>query len=178
MSDQFIGQIQLFAFNFAPYQWAMCAGQIMPIQQNAALFSLLGVNFGGNGTSTFALPNFQGQAACAVGQGTGLSQRDIGETFGSENVSLTYDQLAAHNHTVNVYTQHDVAKRHGTPVAQDAITVPANISPFTTVATPNGTFPAGMLGANTTNNLPHANQQPYLALNFCIALAGNFPTRP
>jgi microcystin-dependent protein len=178
MSDQFIGQIQLFSFNFAPYQWAFCAGQLMPIQQNTALFSLLGVSFGGNGTSSFGLPNFQGQAACGVGQGPGLSQRDIGEMFGTEAVQLTSNQLASHNHTVSVFNQHVDTKRHGTPQPQDAITLPTNIAPFTTDATSSGNFPAAMLGANTTSNLPHANQQPYLAMNFCIALSGVFPTRP
>ena len=178
MSDQFLGQIQLFSFNFAPSQWAQCAGQIMPIQQNTALFSLLGINFGGNGTTTFGLPNFQGQAACGVGQGPGLSQRDIGEVFGAESVQLVPSELASHIHTVNVFTQHDATKRHGTPLAQDAITAPVNISPFTTDATTSGSFPASMLGANTTQNLAHPNQQPYLAMNFCIALAGKFPSRP
>ncbi|WP_430391817.1 phage tail protein [Dyella sp. 20L07] len=178
MSDPFIGEIQIFAFNFAPARWAFCAGQILPIQQNTALFSLLGTNYGGNGQNTFGLPNLQGQTVCATGQGPGLSQRDLGETFGSETVTLTSNQMPMHLHSANVYGQRDTTKRHSSPLAQDALLVPATITPFTTTNTVGGSFVPAMIGPATGGNQPHPNQQPYLTLNFCIALAGNFPPRP
>lgn len=177
MSEPFLGQIQMFGFNFAPKNWALCAGQLMPIQQNTALFSLLGVNFGGNGTTIFGLPNFQGMAACAQGQGPGLTERFVGETFGSETVPLQANQMPAHNHSANLFAQRDQTKRHGTPQSGDALTVPNAVSPFTANSVPTGSFPASMIGSGGGGQ-PHANQQPYLALNFCIALAGVFPQRP
>ena len=96
--DPFVAEIRIFPFNFAPFGWAMCNGQIMPIQQNTALFSLIGTYYGGNGTSNFALPNFQGVAPMNQGQGTGLSQRLLGETAGEQTVRLLSGQLPAHNH--------------------------------------------------------------------------------
>jgi microcystin-dependent protein len=178
MSDPFLGQIQIFGFGFAPQNWALCAGQIMPIQQNTALFSLLGTNYGGDGKVTYALPNFQGSAACAVGQGPGLTQRVIGETFGSETVTLLPNEMPAHNHSFNIYNQ-SAAKRHGTPVSGDALAAPDTTKPFE-VAHPNpisGNFPVQMIGG-AGGGQPHPNQQPYLTLNFCIALSGIFPQRP
>jgi len=176
MSDPFLGQIQIFGFDFAPNQWAVCAGQLMPISQNTALFSLLGVNYGGDGRVTYGLPNFQGNAACAVGQGPGLSNRQIGEQFGSASVTLTGAEMPAHNHGFNVVNQ-VAAKRHAVPVAGDTVSAPGTYKPFASGATAAGNFPATMIGGGG-GGLPHANQQPYLALNFCIALAGEFPQRP
>lgn len=177
MSEPFIGQIQIFAFNFAPANWAFCSGQIMPIQQNTALFSLLGVNFGGNGSTNFGLPNFNGNVACGVGAGPGLSQRYIGESFGSETVTLLSTEMPAHTHGFNVYNQGDATKRHGTPSTGDALSAPGTITPFAQGATPSGMFPPTMLQVSGGGQ-PHENRQPYLALNFCIALQGDFPARP
>lgn len=178
MSDPFTGEIQIYGFNFAPYNWAMCQGQLMPIQQNTALFSLLGVTFGGNGTSNYQLPNFTGFAPCGQGQGPGLSQRDMGETFGTDSVTLQYGQMPAHTHAARVYNQTDSSKRTGIPVANDAMILPeGGVNLFTATPTTNSVFPAQTI-AMTGGGQPHENQQPYLTLNFCICLSGVFPTRP
>ena len=176
MSDPFTGQVQIFGFGFAPKDWAQCAGQIMPIRQNTALFSLLGTNFGGDGVVTYALPNFQGAAVCAVGQGAGLTERTIGEAFGSATVTLNATEMPLHNHTFNVFNQGDVAKRHGAPLSGDALSAPGTVTPFVPGATVSGNF-APMI-ALAGGSQPHPNQQPYLVLNFCIALNGIFPSRP
>lgn len=177
MSDPFIGEIQLFGFDFAPRGWAFCQGQLLPISQNTALFSLLGTQFGGDGKSTFALPNFQGNAACAQGQGPGLSQRDVGETFGTATVTLNANQMPAHSHPLKVYSQTDTSLNHGTPASGDAIVPPNNTLVFTDNDKTPTAFANGAVGPSGGNQ-PHANTQPYLALNFCIALAGVFPSRP
>ncbi|HEY9133083.1 MAG TPA: tail fiber protein [Dyella sp.] len=177
MSEPYLGEIQIFGFKFAPYQWAMCYGQLMPISQNTALFSLLGTTYGGDGKTTFSLPNLQGQAACAVGQGLGLSLYELGENFGSESVTLFSNEMPAHTHTANVFAQSSDSLRFGSPQPNYAPCVPANIIPFTEAKTGNGTFPATILGPGGGSQ-PHANQQPYLAMNFCIALQGVFPQRP
>jgi microcystin-dependent protein len=177
MSDPFLGEIQIYGFTFAPNQWAFCQGQIMAIQQNTALFSLLGTQFGGNGQSTFGLPNFTGNAACGQGNGNGLTPRVIGETFGSDTVTLLSTEMPTHNHGARIYNQTDASKRTGTPGAGNAITVPQTNGPFTNSSSVNTTFAPQTIGlAGQTQ--PHANQQPYLALNFCISLTGVFPTRP
>lgn len=176
MSDPFLGQIQIFGFGFAPLNWAQCAGQTLPIQQNTALFSLLGANFGGNGQTTFCLPNFMGSAACAIGQGPGLTQRTIGETFGSETVTLQTTEMPLHTHAFNIYNQADATKRHGTPLANDALSAPGTVAPFAPSATASGNF-AGQMIQPAGGSQAHDNQQPYLALNFCIALQGSFPQR-
>ncbi|WP_266170875.1 phage tail protein [Dyella subtropica] len=177
MTTPFLGEIQLFGFNFAPFRWAQCSGQLMPISQNTALFSLLGTNFGGNGQSNFALPNFQGNVPCSQGQAPGLSPRDVGEIFGTTTVSLNSQEMAAHNHNMHIFGQPDATKRHGIPLSGDAVLIPGHDGPFTTSATSNTTFPAAMTGPGGGSGLPHENQQPYLAVNFCIALAGIFPAR-
>ena len=177
MSDPFIGEIQIYAFDFAPNQWAICNGALVPIQQNTTLYSLLGVNYGGNGTSTFGIPNLQAQAACAVGQGPGLTQRPLGSTFGTEQVSLLSSEMPMHHHRANIYNQRHVTDRQGAPQPGAGIVAPAAILPFTTTATPNGTFTPMMLGIDGSS-AAHPNQQPYLVLNFCISLQGTYPQRP
>ncbi|WP_166212162.1 phage tail protein [Cognatiluteimonas telluris] len=177
MSDPFLGQLQVFGFGFAPKDWASCTGQLLPISQYSALFSLLGTNFGGNGTTNFGLPNFQGAAACATGAGPGLSPRTIGEAFGSDSVTLLANEMPAHNHPFNVVNQSDAAKRHGMPVAGDALSAPGTVTPFAPGAAAAGNFAPSMIGV-AGGGQPHANQQPYLAMNFCIALSGIFPQRP
>ncbi|QEE23079.1 phage tail protein [Rhodanobacter glycinis] len=177
MSDSFIGEIQLFGFNFAPYQWAMCQGQLLPISQNTVLFSLLGTQFGGDGRASFGLPNFQGNAACAQGQGAGLSPRNVGDSFGEPAVTLLATEMPAHGHAALVYNQGDAAKRHGTPLAGDAVISPIGADAFTGNGTTNTAFANGTVGSSGGGQ-PHANSQPYLALNFCIALNGVFPQRP
>lgn len=177
MSDPFLGEVQIFGFDFAPNEWAQCNGQIMPIAQNTALFSLLGTNFGGDGKVTYALPNFQGKAACAAGQGPGVTGRAIGEAFGSETVTLLTSEMPSHNHAFHVFNQGDAAKRHGMPSPGDALSIPGVVKPFVPGGTVSGNFPMAMV-TSAGSSQPHENRQPHMALNFCIALRGLFPQRP
>ena len=162
-SDNFVGEISLTAFNFAPKGWAFCNGQLMSISQNTALFSLLGTYYGGDGRSTFALPNLQGQAVVGQGQGPGLSDHFIGETGGEESVTLLTSEMPSHTHT--------------TQAAGDQTSVrPAGLAPAPGgyYGTPNA---ATMFTNPTGGSMPHNNMQPYLVLNYIIALQGIFPPR-
>jgi microcystin-dependent protein len=174
MSQQYLGEVRPVPYNFAPRGWAFCDGQILAISQNAALFSLLGTNFGGNGTSTFGLPNLQGNVAIHAGQGPGLSQYVIGETGGTPNVTLLQAELAQHGHGA-VGESGRIASTSASPAGNGWGKAPANDTPYSTSATnarmsPNSTTPTG-------GNLPHNNLMPYLAINFIIALQGVFPAR-
>ncbi|WP_021027600.1 phage tail protein [Comamonas sp. B-9] len=176
MSEPFVGEIQIFGFNFPPQGWASCSGATLPIQQNTALFSLLGTQYGGNGQTTFQLPNLTGRAACNQGQGPGLTPRVIGETFGSAAVTLNSQQIPNHTHTLQFFNQGDPAKRLSTPQANAALNLPSQAaSKFfaspgeMTSLSPTALQPAG-------GSQPHENRQPYLAMNFCIALQGVFPS--
>lgn len=171
MSSPFVAEIRIVGFNFAPRGWAFCNGQLLPISQNTALFSLLGTFYGGNGQSTFALPDFQGRAAVHQGQGPGLSQYFIGESGGSETVSLLQSEIPSHNH--NLMASDNVAERNNP--AANYYSVPdsgfvhasaANLTPMS----PNSLAPAG-------GDQPHNNMPPYLVLNFIIAMQGVFPPR-
>ena len=128
MSEPFVGEIQIFGFNFPPRGWAPCNGATLAIQQNTALFALLGTQYGGNGQTTFQLPNLMAQAACNQGQGPGLTPRDIGETFGSATVTLTSQQMPNHTHTLQFFNQGDPAKRLSTPQANAALNLPSQAS--------------------------------------------------
>lgn len=172
MADPFVAEIRIFAFNFAPKGWAFCDGQILPLSQNTALFSLLGTAYGGNGKSNFALPNLQGNAPMHPGQGPGLSWHDLGETGGSETVSLLESEIPAHSHTLRA----DVLDIADTNV----------VSPNASLAlSSGGTLYQGASNGNMAANAivpaggdqPHNNLQPYLTLNFCIALQGVYPPR-
>ncbi|RAS01910.1 phage tail protein [Ensifer adhaerens] len=175
MSEPFIGEIQLFGFNFAPLNWAFCNGATLAVRQNTALFSLLGVAYGGNGSTTFQLPNFTGRAAFNQGIAPGLSQRTIGEVLGENSVTLSNSEMPAHSHGFTIYNQTDTAKRASAPSAGNALTLPIETSVTAKDAQPNAPFASNMIGL-AGNNLPHENRQPYLAVNFCIALYGNYPT--
>jgi microcystin-dependent protein len=171
VSDPFVAEIRIFPFNFAPQGWAFCNGQLLPLSQNTALFSLLGTTYGGNGKSNFALPDLQGNAPLGAGQGPGLSLRDLGETGGAATVTLLESEIPAHGHTLQGTLDDDDST---SPVghAYGALSVayaPGN-SPNTVPMAPEALAPAG-------GNLPHNNLQPYLTLNFCIALQGVFPPR-
>lgn len=180
MSDQFVAEIRIFPFNFAPIQWALCNGQLMPISQNAALFSLLGTAFGGDGRSTFGLPNLQGNVPVCMGQGPGLSQYFIGEQGGSQTVTLTANENPTHNHLVNVSTaEATTADPSGNVFANGNYEVSRTqkgaIELYTPTAAnvtlkPTAIDPVG-------GSQPHNNLMPYLTLNFCIALQGIFPPR-
>jgi microcystin-dependent protein len=179
MSDAFLGEIRMFPFNFAPTGWAHCDGQILPLFQNTALFSLLGTNFGGDGKSNFALPNLQGCCVVDVGQGPGLSSYDVGESGGDVSVTLIQQQNPIHNHLVNVSDSNaDSASPVGNLFAKgnyDNNGVKGVADLYTPTAA-NVTLSGTEIGP-TGGNLPHNNLMPYLTLNFCIALQGYFPPR-
>jgi microcystin-dependent protein len=174
MSNPFVAEIRIFPFNFAPVGWAFCDGQILPLSQNTALFALLGTTYGGDGKSNFALPNMQGNAPMHPGQGPGLSLHDLGETGGSDTVTLLESEMPSHNHTVNTSDTAataglgspsvGLARSNGGLAYQT--TTNANIVQMS----PNTVAPAG-------GDQPHNNMMPYLTLNFCIALQGVFPPR-
>ena len=172
MSSPFVAEIRIFACNFAPTGWAQCDGQLMPISQNTALFSLLGTFYGGDGKSTFALPDLQGAAPMHQGQGQGLSERFLGEQSGVEFVTLLTSEMPFHTHTLNVSGENALERE---PVNQKFATG-SGVSMYDTNAQPTVNMalqampPAG-------GSLPHNNMQPYLVLNFCIALQGVFPPR-
>lgn len=171
MADPFVAEIRIFPFNFAPKGWAFCDGQLLPLSQNTALFSLLGTTYGGNGKSNFALPNLQGNAPMFWGQGPGLSLRDIGEQGGSETVTLLESEIPAHAHTMRASLD-DADLRIPTParsLAKSSTNMYASGSPNSPMSA-QALTPAG-------GDLPHNNMQPYLTLNFCIALQGVFPPR-
>jgi microcystin-dependent protein len=171
MADPFVAEIRIFGFNFAPKGWSLCQGQLLPISQNTALFSLLGTIYGGDGKSTFGLPNLAGTAPMFWGQGPGLSLYDLGEMSGTENVTLLQTEMPNHNHRVGVVS--DLANSGGIPGSQSYLAI-ANITTYNTSA--NSVMSPNQLSI-TGGSLPHNNMQPYLTLNFCIALQGVFPPR-
>jgi len=173
MSNPFVAEIRIFPFNFAPKGWAFCDGQILPLSQNTALFSLLGTTYGGDGKSNFALPNFQGAAPMQQGQGPGLSLRDLGETGGEQTVTLLQTEIPQHN--------------HGAQGASGSIATPTNNtwgsalkghgSIYAPSATATNVQMSGLALAIAGGGQPHNNLMPFLTLNFCIALQGVFPPR-
>jgi len=175
MSQPFVGEIEIFGFNFAPQGWALCAGQLLPISQNAALFSLLGTQFGGDGKSTFALPNLQGTIPVSQGQGPGLSDYDMGETGGSETVTLNINQIPSHAHNL---AASPVAGRIATPTSSSVLgpTSRGTAEAYQTAATAGATMNTSSVGP-AGGSLPHNNMMPYLTVNYCIALQGIFPAR-
>lgn len=171
MSQPFLGEIRMMANNYAPRSWAYCNGQLLPIAQNSALFSLLGTTFGGNGQTTFALPNLQGRAPMAPGNGPGLTPRTLGEAGGSESVTLLPTQMPAHSHGLAATAAPaDRATAQGARLAASADAVYA--------ATPAIGQLAGTSTSTAGGSQPHGNMQPFLAIGFVIALQGIFPSRP
>ena len=168
MAEPFLGQIQQFGFQFAPLGWAWCNGQLMSIAQNTALFSLLGTTYGGDGQTTFALPDCRGRNSMHMGQGPGLSNYDEGEASGTETVSLTTLQMPGHNHLVNAST------------GQKLIANPssANLGAFQmyTNAALDSVMDPAMIG-QSGGSQPHDNMMPYLVINWCIAIEGLYPSR-
>ncbi len=169
MSEPFLGEIRLFGFNFAPSGWAMCNGQVLPINQNQALFALLGTQYGGNGTSNFALPDLRSRIPLHQGQGNGLSSYVIGSTIGAETVQLTQAQMPSHSHQAHASNAKATSKN-------PSGLVPGH-PPEDTYAAPDGTIMNAGTIAATGGSQPFDNRQPLLVLNFCIALQGIFPSR-
>jgi microcystin-dependent protein len=173
MSDPFVAEIRILACNFAPTGWAMCNGQLMPISQNTALFSLLGTMYGGDGKSTFALPNLQGSAPMFWGQGPGLSLYDQGQTGGSDTISLLSSEMPVHNHQASGASGSGPTSPATAAWGAGAGRTPP---PMYASGSPNVNMSANALGV-AGGGLPHNNMQPYLVLNFCIAMQGVFPPR-
>ena len=174
MSDQFVSEIRIFGFNFAPAGWAFCNGQILPISQNTALFSLLGTTYGGNGQTTFALPNLQGNVGVDFGQGVGLTFRSLGEVGGVSSISLATSQMPAHSHSPACDTVGDNSNE--SPIGNVwGADLDGGFKSYSSVA-PSVNMAANLVG-NAGGGQPHTNQMPTLALNFCIALQGVYPAR-
>jgi microcystin-dependent protein len=190
--NQFLSTILIWPPNFAPAGWALCAGQLLSINQNAALFSLLGTMYGGDGVNTFQLPDLRSRVPIGVGQGAGLSVYDVGQVGGAENVTLTTNTLAAHTHsaapaglsaTVPAVTTTGTTNQPGpsvvlaapTDAARNPVNIYSNATPAQNLAlgTVTGSITVGPAGGGQ----PHANIQPYLAINYIIALVGIFPSR-
>lgn len=174
MSDAFVGEVRVFPFNFAPRGWAFCNGQLLPISQNTALFSLLGTFYGGDGKSTFALPDMQGNVAIGQGQGPGLSDYFLGQQSGVADVTLIITEIPLHTH--GLMADQDAGPDNVAP-ANAALSTNANTAMYSDATSPLAQFafqalpPAG-------GSLPHNNMAPFLTLNFCIAMQGIFPQRP
>jgi microcystin-dependent protein len=173
MSDQFVAEIRIFPFNFAPTGWAFCDGQLLPISQNTALFSLLGTVYGGDGKSTFALPDLQGSVPMQPGQGQGLSLRDLGEQSGVESITLLQSEIPVHTHAISASNSDGIDR---IPSDQTGPAIGVGVSYYAPAA--NLTAMALQALTPAGGGLPHNNMQPYLTLNFCIALQGIFPQRP
>lgn len=171
--DPFVAEIRIFPFNFAPKGWAWCDGQLMPLSQNTALFSLLGTTYGGDGKSTFGLPNLQGRAPMHPGQGPGLSLHDLGEMSGTEVVTLLTSEIPAHSHSV---TAQNNPLGGTTAPAGNLLNRPASGFTYSTTAATVAMAPQTL--APVGGSTPHNNMQPYITFYFNIALQGVFPPRP
>jgi microcystin-dependent protein len=168
--EPFLGSIALFAFDWAPRGWARCDGALLSISSNTALFSLLGTTYGGNGQTTFALPDLRGRAPIHDGQGPGLSSWSAGQSAGAETVTLTTANLPAHNHGV----QATATAASKSPAGN----VPAYTADASSYGASDGTTMAATMTANTGNSQPVSITQPVLAMNYCIAIEGIYPSRP
>lgn len=171
MADPFLAEIRIFPFNFAPPGWAFCDGQLIPVSQHVALFTLLRTTYGGNGTVNFALPNLQGSAPMHHGDGPGLSPRDLGEKGGSPSVELSMNEIPSHSHGLTASANAGNSRIPGPSSALAPVprSYAAPTGPATNLS-PQALVPAG-------GGHPHENMQPYLTLNFCIALQGIYPSR-
>ncbi len=176
MSDPFVAEIRIVGFTFAPTGWATCDGQLLPISQNTALFSLLGTTYGGDGRSNFALPNLQGSAPLQAGQGNGLTLRDLGEIGGEQTVTLLTSEIPAHTHTVHANTGTGQVDPSGNVWGEAGSQRPAPNFYTPRVPAKDVSMSPGAVSA-AGGNLPHNNMPPYLGLTFIIALQGIFPAR-
>jgi microcystin-dependent protein len=176
MADPFVAEIRVFPFNFAPKGWAFCDGQLLPLSQNTALFSLLGTTYGGDGKSNFALPDLQGSAAMHEGQGQGLSLRDLGEMGGTDTVTLLESEIPLHNHVLQAADPQDGSGNLQVGAPQRILAKSGSGQAYGAAA--NLVLMAPEALTPTGGSQPHNNMQPYLTLNYCIALQGIFPARP
>jgi microcystin-dependent protein len=176
MSDQFVGEIRILGCNFAPVGWALCNGQLMPISQNTALFSLLGTFYGGDGRTTFALPNLQGCAPLHQGQGSGLSLYSIGQTGGESAVTLLTSQIPSHNHTINCSTSNGASTSPAGNIYAESKVGRQGENRYS-AGIGSGAALNPLASSSSGQTSPHNNMPPYLTLNFCIALQGIFPSR-
>lgn len=175
-TDQFLAEIAIVPFNFPMTGWAFCNGQLIPLSQNTALFSLLGTTYGGDGKSTFALPNLQGRVPMHPGQGPGLSLHDLGEMGGVEQVTLLESEMPLHTHPVNLKIPTGGKANTDNPV--NAFPAVTEVPLYSTQASGSmATYPVKQTGDLAGGGQPHSNMQPYLTLNFVIALQGIFPPR-
>jgi microcystin-dependent protein len=183
MSDPFVAEIRMFPFNFAPQGWATCDGQLLPIAQNTALFSLIGTTYGGDGRTTFALPDLRARVPLQAGQGAGLSSYDQGQMGGADAVTLTVAQIPSHSHAVQALGAGGAGTAAASPSAgtvfgpsQARATSTGYVTPTSGSAPPTATMHASAI-APSGGSLPHNNLSPYLTFTFCIALQGTFPAR-
>ena len=171
MSEPFVGEIRMFAGNFAPRSWAFCDGQLLAVSQNDALFSLLGTVYGGDGRTTFGLPDMRGRLSVHAGQGPGLSLRRLGAKAGQERVTLTTNEIPSHSHAYQGSTD---AGNSNTP---EGNVLAGRASDATYIETPASTSMSPSAVANTGGSQPHTNMMPYLCVNYIIALFGIYPSR-
>jgi microcystin-dependent protein len=174
MSEPFIAEIRIFAGNFAPRSWAFCNGQLLPVSQNTALFSLIGTTYGGDGRTTTALPNLKGRLPMHPGRGPGLTSRRLGQRGGVEMVSLAESQMPNHNHTVRAF---GFTSNTGTPTLSTSIAVANGGGLFRTDTSSNMVSGSTSALPATGGSQPHNNMQPFIAMNFIIALQGLYPSR-
>ena len=175
MADPYMGEIRIFGFPFVPVGWAACNGATIPLRQQTTLFALIGTTFGGNGSSTFQLPNLAARGFCGAGQGNGLQQHQLGDTFGETSVTLEVSQIAAHSHQVFAYEGGTATHTPG-PTPTSALST-SDLTSIYTAATADQTFsPTAITQAG--NGQAHENRQPGLPLLFCIATTGVFPDFP
>jgi len=179
--EPFIGEIKMVGFNFAPKGYATCDGQILPIAQNSALFSLLGTTYGGDGRTTFQLPDLRGRVPLHQGQGAGLSARTIGQVGGEENHSLVVPEMPVHGHPVSGISVPCSAEDadSGSPSGTFPAVPSGGVNAYAAAASPGKSFASGGTGtaAPAGGSAPHNTMQPYLVVNFVIALQGVFPSR-
>jgi len=178
MAEPFIGEIRLFGFNFNPRGWALCNGALIPIAQNTALFSIFGTNFGGNGSTNFGLPDLRGRAAIGQGNASGLTPQAVGQVGGSSTVTLLTSEIPTHNHVLNAgtLTPPNPAQNVASPTNQAVLGLSAPNNIYIDATAPNTALVASSISP-TGGGQPHENMQPYLAVNFCVATQGIFPSR-
>jgi microcystin-dependent protein len=176
MGEPYLGELRIFGFSFAPQGWAYCDGQLMSIAQNTALYAVIGTTFGGDGQTTFALPNMQGNAPMEWGAGTGLTPRSIGEVLGTASVTLTTQQIPSHNHMFYGATAGDPTQYQAAPTNQAQISAASPGQVYSATPLPPVPFSQKAIGG-AGQSQPHDNLQPLLVLNFCMAMVGLFPSR-